>query len=413
MDIKLPINPRVRQAIEKEMANPTAVIVKDLIGSEGNKRQATSLPLVDGLYQDRAFMPLAGAAFIMNYRRFAEGLLTDDQADKLLHDALIGLRITHLKVIHPQLDIDGMIMHLVRERFDKTSNQELRSLCIRKRDFYPGHPAAAGFFELLELVLVKQCTEVAPMAIALGQSKDLVFKQLASFINESLNALDITAERCPHIRTGFLHHFLISYPELWNQANVEPYHFLGEPMICMSPVRGMGVDKAVAHGQAGKSLIRPPDGHIPLELIEFTLDYLADIDPDVLDARHLLREGTRSAAWMDRCTNLEEGLPILERLLAYGVVHPALERIEGVVAKLSEAGKRAALLCYANGGEIPAEMAQAIVDTAPQVYDQVLDQVKKFTAIHRLADLKWPSNEQLLKLSPKNKRLLLEDDLGI
>ncbi|MDT4883727.1 hypothetical protein FQZ97_1197940 [compost metagenome] len=95
------------------------------------------------------------------------------------------------------------------------------------------------------------------------------------------------------------------------------------------------------------------------------------------------------------------------------MAHPALERIEGAVAKLSETGKRAALLCYANGGEIPSEMAQSIVDTAPHVYDQAFNQVKKFPSLQRLADLKWPSNEQLLKLSPKNKRLLLEGDLGI
>jgi hypothetical protein len=160
-------------------------------------------------------------------------------------------------------------------------------------------------------------------------------------------------------------------------------------------------------------MIRQPGNAIPRGLMEYTLDYLVSIDPDVLDSRHLLREGTRSAVWLDRCRNLEEGLPILERLLAYGVVHPALERIEGVVAKLSEVGKRAALMCYAKSGELPAEMAQAIVDTAPDTYDQAFDQVKKFNSIQRLADLKWPSDEQLLKLSPKNKRLLLEGDLGI
>ena len=43
----------------------------------------------------------------------------------------------------------------------------------------------------------------------------------------------------------------------------------------------------------------------------------------------------------------------------------------------------------------------------------IRNQLKKFPAIQRLADLKWPSDEQLLKLSPKNKRLLLEGDLGI
>lgn len=418
MGIKLPINPRVRESIAKRCYKPDA----------------------DGLYKDTLFSSIDlsgyipdGSAFVLNYERFCAGELTDDQADKVLIEALKHMRIAHLKVIHPQLDIGGMIMHLVRERFEKTNNQELKDLCIQKRDSEPLHARNTQMFEMLKGVLVTHATKIAPMAIALGQSKDLVLKHLVGVIDESLTALDITAERCPHIRTGFLHHFLIAYPELWDQTNTEPYHFLGELMIHMSPIRGMDVDKTVAHGQAGKSLIRRPSvtprnqrkratawmsphndlGGIPISLMEFTLDYLADIDPDVLDARHLLREGTRSAVWLDRCKNLESGLPILERLLAYGIFHPALERIEGVVAKLSEAGKRAALLCYANGGEIHAEMAQAIVDTAPQVYDQVLDQVKKFTAIHRLADLKWPSNEQLLKLSPKNKRLLLEDDLGI
>lgn len=412
MDIKLPINPRVRERLEQNGPMPGV-----LIKNPGDSIKS----------------PIDGSGFILNYQRFNDGSLTDELADAFLIDVLKHLRVAHLKVIHPQLDIDAMVMRLVRERFEKTNNLELKDLCVQKRDHEPLHARNTQNFEMLKGVLVTHATKIAPMAIALGQSKDLVFKHLVGVIDESLTALDITAERCPHIRTGFLHHFLIAYPDLWSQTNTEPHHFLGELMIHMSPIRGMDVDKTVAHGQAGKSLIRRPSvtprnqrkratawmpphndlGGIPISLMEFTLDYLADIDPDVLDARHLLREGTRSAVWLDRCPNLESGLPIIERLLSYGVFHPALERIEGVVAKLSEAGKRAALLCYANVGEIPAEMAQAIVDTAPQVYDQVLDQVKKFPSLQRLADIKWPSDEQMLKLSPKNKRLLLEDDLGI
>lgn len=398
MDIKLPINPKVRESLARQPYQLNE----------------------DGLYKDSLFRSIDpscyipdGSAFVLNYERFCAGALTDDQADNALRDALIHLKITHLKVIHPHLDIDDMIMHLLRERFDKTTDAELKDLCVRKRDFDPGHPSGTGFFESLKIVLVKLCTVDAPMAIALGQPKDLVFKQLVNFIDQSLYALQITDGRCPHIRTGFLHHFLIAYPDLWNQANVEPYHFLGDLMIHMAPGRGMTANKAVVESEAGKSLIRHPSNAIPRELMGFTLDYLVSIDPDVIDAKHLLREGTRSAVWMDRCNNLEEGLPILERLLAYGVVHPALKRIDGLAAKLTEPGKRAALVCYANGGDIPTELAQHIVDTDPTAYDQAFSQAKKFDPIQRLADLKWPSDEQLLKLSPKNKRLLLEGDLGI
>ncbi len=438
MDIKLPINPHVRQFIENELTSGTPVIVKEMLGGVTARLQ-TTLPLVDGLYQEHGPRLSCGEAFILNYSRFADGLLTDDQADKFLIDTLKHLRIAHLKVIHPQLDIDGMIMHLVRERFEKTSYEELKDLCIQKRDPEPLHPRNTHIFEMLKGVLVTHATKIAPMAIALGQSKGLVLKHLKSVIDESLTALDITPERCPHIRMGFLHHFLIAYPELWGQENVEPYHFLGEPMIHMAPGRGMCVDKAVAWGEAGKSLIRNPGRQIPLGLTGFTLDYLVSIDPGVLDAKHLLREGTRSAVWLDRCHNLESGLPILERLLAYGVVHPALWRID-VVSKLSEEGKRSALLCYANGVEhpaldcidgvepmmseagkraamlektIPVRMAQAIVESSPDAYDQAFSMVKKFSEVQRLADLKWPSDEQLLKLSPKNKRLLLEGDLEL
>ena len=439
MDIKLPINPHIREAIENELANGTPLIEKDTFDPRVNNRHESLIPLVDGLYKD-LFRFEAGAGFVLNYERFREGLLTDDQADKFLIDTLKHLRVAHLKVIHPQLDIDGMIMHLVRERFEKTSCEELKDLCIQKRDPEALHPRNTHIFEMLKGVLVTHATKIAPMAIALGQSKDLVLKHLKSVIDESLTALDITPERCPHIRMGFLHHFLIAYPELWGQENVEPYHFLGEPMIHMASGRGMCVDKEVAWGEAGKSLIRNPGRQIPLGLTGFTLDYLAEIDPGVLDAKHLLREGTRSAVWLDRCHNLESGLPILERLLAYGVVHPALWRID-VVSKLSEEGKRSALLCYANGIEhpaldcidgvepmmmseagkrvamlektIPVRIAQAIVEIAPDAYDWAFSMAKKFSEVQRLADLKWPSNEQLLKLSPKNKRLLLEGDLGI
>ncbi len=415
MDIKLPINPRVREAIEKELAHGTPIIVKDALGG-GNSHQDTRLPLVDGLYQEAPAFPQwgpVGADFILNFERFSAGLLSEDQADKFLRNTLLLLPVAHMRVIHPQLDTEGMIMHMVRERFEKTSNQELKDLCIRKRDFDPGHPSASGFFEVLKKVLVKQCTETAPMAIALGQPKDLVLKQLVNFIDQSLNALDITDDRWPHIRTGFLHHFLIAYPDLWNQTNTEAYHFLGELMIHMMPGRGMSADKAVVERHAGKSMIRQPGNAIPRGLMKFTLDYLVAIDPDVLDARHLLREGTRSDVWLDRCSNLEQGLPILERLLAHGVVHPAIERIDGLVSRLTEAGKYSALVCYADGGAIPEEVAMAIIEASPGSYDNAFKKAEEFPALQRLAKLKWPSDEQFTKLSPINKRRLLEGDLGI
>ncbi len=428
MDIKLPINPKVRKAIEKELDSPTPVIVKPLMGG-GREDFDTKLPVINGFYDDRAFDRHVGAAFILNYQLFEQGLLTDEQADKLLHDALLGLRAAHLKVIHPKLDVDGMIRRLANDRFEKTRDQKLKDLLARKLDplWQPAGEGTNGSelarqrvfssFDLLKSYLVEMATQDFPMAVALGMSKDAALKHLSELISDSLNALEITDERCPHIRAGFLHHFLIAYPDLWNQTNTEPYHFLGELMVHMMPGNGMAADKAVVDGQAGKSLIRHPGG-IPLELIEFTLDYLVSIDPDVLDARHLLREGTRSAVWLDRCPNLEQGLPTLERLLSYGVWHPALERLDSsggaVWGALSEAGRRDAILCYAKEpGIVPRPIAKCIVDTDPHAYDQALDQLKKFPSIQRLTDLKWPSDEQMLKLSPKNKRLLLEGDLGI
>lgn len=391
MDIKQPTKPYTREAMEQFI------------------RQKDE----NGLYNYSLFHALDGSDFLLDYQLFSEGKLTDDQADQLLRETLRRQYIAHMRVVHPQLDIEAMVMHLVRERCQKTSDQALKAFCARQREFQPLPPAELQVFHRLESTLELHASRTVPMAIALGQPKDVALKHLVKTIDESLNALKFTADRYPHIRTGFLHHFLIAYPELWHQTNTEPYHFLGEPMIYMMPGGCMRPDRAVIEGPAGKSIIRS-SGEIPLELIFFTLDYLVGIDSDVLDAKHLLREGTRSEVWLDRCPNLEEGLPIIERLLACGVVHPAIERIEGVAEKLSEVGKRAALRCYVKGSDaISCELAQAIVEASPETYDQVFAQVKQFPSIKRLTNLKWPSDEQLLKLSPKTKRLLLEGDLGI
>lgn len=391
MDIKQPTSSRTREAMEQFI------------------RQKDE----NGFYKYSLFHALDGSDFLLDYQLFSEGKLTDDQADQLLWATLRRQHITHMRVVHPQLDIEAMVMHLARERCEKTSDQALKAFCADQREHQPLRPVEAQAFDRLKGTLVMQATQIVPLAIALGQPKDVALKHLVKTIDESLNALEFTADRYPHTRTGFLHHFLIAYPELWRHTNTEPYHFLGEPMIHMMPGGGMRPDRAVIDGPAGKSLIRSSSG-IPPELIFFTLDYLVGIDSDVLDAKHLLREGTRSDVWLDRCPNLEEGLLIIERLLACGVVHPAIERIEGVAAKLSEVGKRAALLCYAKGSDaISIELALAIVEASPESYDQVFVQVKKFPSLQRLTNLKWPSDEQLLKLSPKTKRLLLEGDLGI
>ena len=391
MDIKQPTKPYTREAMEQSI------------------RQKDE----NGAYKYSVFNAIDGSDFVQDYQLFSEGKFTDDQADQLLRGILLYQRIAYMRVVHPQLDIEAMVMHLVRERCEKTSDQALKACCTLLRKFQSLHPIDTQSFDRLKGTLVSHATHVVPLTIALGQPKHVALKHLVKTIDEGLTALKYTDDRYPHIRTGFLHHFLIAYPELWRQANAEPYHFLGEPMIYMMPGGGMRPDRDVIEGPAGKSLIRSSGG-IPLELIFFTLDYLVGIDSDVVDAKHLLREGTRSEVWLDRCPNLEEGLPIIERLLACGVVHPAIERIEGVAEKLSEVGKRAALRCYVKGSDaISCELAQAIVEVSPESYDQVFAQVKKFPSLQRLSNLKWPSDEQLQKLSPKTKRLLLEGDLGI
>lgn len=390
MDIKQPTKPYTREAMEQFV------------------RQKDE----NGLYNYSLFHALDGSDFLLDYQLFSEGKLTDDKADQLLWATLRRQHIAHMRVVHPQLDIEAMVMHLARERCEKTSDQALKAFCARQREFQPLRPVETQAFDRLRRTLVMHATQTVPLAIALGQPKDVALKHLVKTIDESLNALEFTADRYPHIRTGFLHHFLIAYPEFWHQTNTEPCHFLGESMIHMLPGGGMRPDRAVIEGLAGQSIIPSSGGF--LELTFFTLDYLAGIDSDVLDAKHLLREGTRSELWLDRCPNPEEGLPIIERLLACGVVHPAIERIEGVAEKLSEVGKRAALRCYVKGSDaISSELAQAIVEASPESYDQVFAQVKQFPSLMRLTNLKWPSDEQLLKLSPKTKRLLLEGDLGV
>ncbi|WP_312206771.1 hypothetical protein [Pseudomonas kuykendallii] len=76
MEIKLPINPRVREAIEKEMVGGTPLIEKDAFDPRVNNRHDSLIPLVDGLHKD-FFRFNAGAGFVLNYVRFIEGAVTE------------------------------------------------------------------------------------------------------------------------------------------------------------------------------------------------------------------------------------------------------------------------------------------------------------------------------------------------
>ncbi len=168
------------------------------------------------------------------------------------------------------------------------------------------------------------------------------------------------------------------------------------------------------NGKAGTPLIGKGGERYKPELSGFVLDYLQALDPSVLDARHLLLDGSRSQAWIDRCPNLENGLDVLSRLCHYGVTHPALKRIKSVASRLPEDGQKGLVRQYLDHGSAVTErLTQAILQAKPEPYDWAFDQCSGYAAVARLAKIRRLTGEQIGRLEPSVKRRLLEGDLWV
>lgn len=115
------------------------------------------------------------------------------------------------------------------------------------------------------------------------------------------------------------------------------------------------------NGKSGHPLVGKGGERLEQELSGFVLDYLSAIDSSVLDAKHLLLDGSRSHAWLDRCLNLESRLDLLSLLCHYGVSHPALKRIKQVATRLPEEGQKGLVRQYLDHGSTVTErLTQAI-----------------------------------------------------
>lgn len=369
--------------------------------------------LQEGLINTVCFPSFFGAFFVLNYERHMNGLLDYEQLDRFVDILLDKVEIPYLKAVHPLLDIDAMVAGLLRERRCNTQQGHLldrinmhgRLPSWKKMRQVRGDPRAAI------LVMV---TQRAPLAVAMGYSKEVVLEHLIQELEKAVAELDVHPALKRPLRERYLDHFLIGYPELWCLVGANASRFLGEPMIKNYIGDGFSADRAVVAGKAGKPLIRKGGQHYSQEMAVLFLDYLQTLDPSVLDAQHLLLDGSRSHAWLERCSNLESGLDILERLMIYGIAHPALKRIEGLGRALSDEGRQSVIKEYLRrGSRVTEKLARAIIEIQPDLHDWALGQCSSYFAVSRLAQIRVLSSEQIGDLPNGIKRKLLEADFGV
>ncbi|MWV14175.1 hypothetical protein F3I62_18905 [Pseudomonas sp. R-28-1W-6] len=407
---QLPINPIIRARLDKA---PLIDAVEHNIRMTYwfEKPRNRMLFLRDGLIDTQCFPAFYGAFFILNLERHLAGDLDEDQLDNFVSILLDNAQIPYLKAVHPKADIEGHFTALLRERRNNSRSSYLQGRLdqygrlpswrrVRKGDpRYPIH----------DLVM-----RDGPFSIALGHKPAVVLEQLQQELWKAVLALDVHPSREQPLFDRYLDNFLIGYPELWPVVGADASRFLGSPMLKQFAHEGFSADKSVINGHSGNPLVGKGGERREQELSGFVLDYLSAIDPDVLDAKHLLLDGSRSHAWLDRCPNLEDGLDLLSQLCHYGVPHPALKRIKQVATRLPEEGQKGLVQQYLDHGSAVTErLTQAIFQAQPELYDWALEQCHGYTAVKRLAKIKRLSGEQIGRLEPEVKRRLLEGDLGV
>ena len=409
---KLPINSKIRTRLDKTpLIEATERQIKEAVWMRSPRQSL--LFLQDGLINTMMFPGYYGAFFVLNYERHMAGLLDEEQLDRFVDILLDKLETPYLKAVHPQADIEGLFAGLLHDRRCNSRECHLVDRINRygrlpswRRARRGGDPRTA----IMDLVL-----RDAPFAIALGHSPAAVLEQLQQELGKAVADIDVHPALKQSLFDRYLDHFMIGYPELWPAVGLDAAWFLGERMIKnYGGGGGYSADKAVVNGSAGKPVISKGGETYAQGMADLILDYLEAIDPKVLDAEHLLLDGSRSQAWLDRCPNLESRLDILERLIHYGISHPALKRIEGLAGKLSTEGQQSVILEYLRyGSKVTEQLTRAIIEIRPEMHQWAFEQRYGYVAVQRLAQIRGLTSEQVGSLSAKIKRKLLEGDFGV
>jgi hypothetical protein len=407
---QLPINPIIRAKLDKApLINATEHEIKMKVWFE--KPRNRMIFLRDGLIDTQCFPAFYGAFFVLNLERHLAGDLDEDQLDHFVGILLDNFQLPYLKAVHPEADIEGHFTALLRDR-----RKNSRSTYLQGRlDQYGRLPSWRRVkkgdprYPIHDLVM-----RDGPFSIALGHKPAVVLEQLQRELWKAVCALDMHPSREELIFDRYLDNFLIGYQDLWPIVGSDASRFLGSPMIKQLAGEGFSADKSVINGKSGYPLTRKGGERLEQELSGFVLDYLSALDPSVLDAKHLLLDGSRSQAWLDRCPNLESRLDLLSQLCHYGVPHPALKRIKQVALRLPDEGQKGLVRQYLDHGSAVTErLTQAIFQAHPELYDWAFEQCSGYHAVARLAKIKRLTGEQIGRLEPSVKRRLLERDFGV
>lgn len=407
----LSINPIIRSRLDKApLIEATEQQIRQKFWWMKKPRQRL-LFLNDGLIDTQCFPGYCGAFFVLNFERHLAGQLDEEQLDRFVDILLDRIEIPYLKAVHPQADIEGLFSALLRDRRCNSRESHLTDRINRYGRLPSWSRAKKGDprYPIMDLVL-----RDGPFAIALGHSPAVVLEQLQQELWKAVLDLDVHPAREQHLFDRYLDHFLIGYPDLWPKVGASAARFLGAPMIKQFAGDGLSSDKSVVNGNAGHPLIRKGGERYSQDMAALFLDYLQALDPTVLDAKHLLLDGSRSQAWLDRCQSLEDGLDVLSELCHYGVPHPALKKIKQVAIRLPGEGQKGLVQQYLDHGSSMTErLTQAIFQARPELYDWAFEQCHGYAAVARLAKIKGLTGEQIGKLEPSVKRRLLEVDLGV
>lgn len=345
-----------------------------------------------------------GAKFIYDYDRFLDGQLSDEDFDEQLFQALDEVSLPLMRVIHPLLDAGTLIRRLVEKRYNLTQSADLRQRVDWLRN-YALVPAKDYEIVIPFSLLHRMAAIRMPLAVALGRPLKQGAETLREAIRREVDLLfdNLEAGNRERMKTGFFDHFLIGYPELWPHYGVTASHFLGASML-----DGDQRAKGVYRGPAGKSMVRSSRRRYPEQLSRLCLNYLTLLDPSVLDARHIVLDGSRSRAWVRHARGLEGEVDQVRKLICAGIDHPALERLPNLVGMLDQATRETALRLYlASGSKAKRRLASQILEQHPVMGEWAFALCRGHRQLARLNAVAPLTKAQLGVVSPLNRRWLL------